>query len=193
VLALAIDGAGTVYWAESAAVWRATADGRISRYAAAAHPGALAVDRAGNLFIATATEVVKVTPAGTRSLVTTGRAQALAVDGDDTLYVGEACTVHRFGTGPAGPLTGTCAASLFAAAPGVVYYTDARTGTIARIGPAAPPAPGPSASAPAPAPSSAAAPAAPTGGGIGPAAALLAGVALLAAACGSLAHRRRAH
>ncbi|MEU7867314.1 hypothetical protein [Dactylosporangium sp. NPDC049140] len=98
-------------------------------------------------------------------------------------------------------MPGPCAASLFTAADGIVYYTDARTGAIGRIGPAAPPAPSAAYEA------GAAAPNAPARRGRrrpgprrrrrpghrreprgGPAD----GVALLAALSGTLAHRRRA-
>ncbi|WP_433087878.1 hypothetical protein ACQP1P_18290 [Dactylosporangium sp. CA-052675] len=187
VLAVAIDPAGNVYWAETNTVRKATPDGHAARFAQAPRPAALAADGAGTVYVATATQVLAITAAGTRAPIATGRTQALAVDAGGTLYASDGCAVRRL---PAGPPPAVCAGAL-AVADGVLYYADARTGQIGRVGPAA--APEPSA---APTPGTtrvAAAPVPPSGDGpgAGVAAALLAGVALLAAAGGTFAHHRR--
>ncbi|WP_426503577.1 hypothetical protein ACPPVO_38960 [Dactylosporangium sp. McL0621] len=147
---------------------------------------------------------MRLTPSGARSRVVASGASSLTVGADNTLYAGGGCTVRRFRPSPYTPdgtVPGPCAASLFTAADGIVYYTDARTGAIGRIGPAAPPAPSAAYEAGAAAPTAplaadAAAKAPAADDGLGTAAsreaALLAGVALLAALSGTLAHRRRA-
>ncbi|WP_433043696.1 hypothetical protein [Dactylosporangium sp. CS-033363] len=188
VLAVTVDDEGTVSWADAAAVWR-VANGKPVRYAQVAHPTALVADHNGNLFVATGAQILELTPIGTRLTVASSGARALAVDASDTLYAGDGCTVRRFPAGDApepAPTPGPCTGSLVAAAPGVLYAADARTGAITRIAPAVPALVSPAPSAPAVA---AVAPA--KGDDPRPALVIFAAVALAAAVGGSLAHRRR--
>ncbi|MFI5909901.1 hypothetical protein [Dactylosporangium sp. NPDC051541] len=185
VLTLTIDAAGDLYWADATTVWKATPAGEVTRFTTAPRPSALAPGPAGSLFVATGTQVVRIAPDGTRTQVATSPARALAADGD--LFLSDGCTVRRYPTGPVPPI---CAAAL-AAAGGALYYADAKTGTIGRVDPPAARAPVTASSGPAAAaPVRAAGEDRGSGGGAWVAAGLLAGVALLAAAGGTIAHRR---
>ncbi|WP_433203210.1 hypothetical protein ACQP00_33730 [Dactylosporangium sp. CS-047395] len=189
VLAVTVDDEGTVSWADASAVWR-VANGKPVRYAQVPHPTALVADHNGNLFVATGTQIVELTPIGTRLTVASSGARALAVDASDTLYAGDGCTVRRFPAGDApepAPTPGPCTGSLVAAAPGVLYAADARTGAITRIAPAVPPLVPPAPNAPVVV--SEAPPA--KGDDPRPVLVIFAAVALAAAVGGSLAHRRR--
>ncbi|GAA3453256.1 hypothetical protein [Dactylosporangium matsuzakiense] len=186
VLALTVDAAGDVYWADATTVWKATPAGQVSRFFSAPRPAALAPGPHGSLFVATGTQVLQVAPDGTRVQVATSPARALTSDGD--LYMSDGCTVRRY---PAGPVPAVCAAALSFAG-GSLYYTDAKSGAIGRVDPpaaASATAPADTASAPASA-APAAAEAPDGGGGAWVAGGLLAAVAVLAAAGGTLAHRR---
>ncbi|WP_433219664.1 fibronectin type III domain-containing protein [Dactylosporangium sp. CS-047395] len=168
---VAVGGDGTVYVSDARhRVARITPGGRLrivagNGSAGAAVPGpalaspladpaGLAVDRDGNLYIADAGSILRVTPAGTLSVAATGAAgRGVAVDSAGNLFVpGPDCTIARItpsgtrgtyaGRGCGRPAPGRAldsrlgpAAYLSTDARDVLYVADAAAGTVAAIAP----------------------------------------------------------
>lgn len=103
---LAFDGTGNLFVAGGNSILKFTPDGASSTFASGLHPGLLAFDRVGNLFVSDAVSnaILKFTPAGARTTFASGLniPGDLAFDGSGNLFEADEGSGTIFKFTPAG-------------------------------------------------------------------------------------------